>query len=122
MRDNYYRLGEGFLIVYSITMRDTFVATNRFYDHILQVKGKDEVPLILVGSKCDLESEREVSRSEGQELSQKWSCPFFETSAKTQVNVQEVFTELVRIVKASKKGEANPSSGNQDGNGCCVLL
>ena len=43
MRDNYYRLGEGFLIVYSITMKDTFVATQRFYDHILQVKGKDEV-------------------------------------------------------------------------------
>ena len=83
---------------------------------------RKKVPLILVGSKCDLESEREVSRSEGQELSQKWSCPFFETSAKTQVNVQEVFTELVRIVKASKKGEANPSSSNQDGNGCCVLL
>jgi hypothetical protein len=43
MRDNYYRLGEGFLCVYSITMRDTFVATSRFYDHILQVKGKNEV-------------------------------------------------------------------------------
>jgi GTPase KRas len=43
MRDNYYRLGEGFLIVYSITMRDTFVSVNRFYDHILQVKGIDEV-------------------------------------------------------------------------------
>ena len=48
MRDNYYRLGEGFLIVYSITMRDTFVATNRFYDHILQVKGKDEVCFIIL--------------------------------------------------------------------------
>ena len=48
MRDNYYRFGEGFLIVYSITMRDTFVATNRFYDHILQVKGKDEVWIILL--------------------------------------------------------------------------
>ena len=43
MRDNYYRLGEGFLCVYSITMRDTFVATSRFYDHILAVKGKNEV-------------------------------------------------------------------------------
>jgi hypothetical protein len=45
MRDNYYRLGEGFLIVYSITMRDTFVSVNRFYDHILQVKGVDDVRL-----------------------------------------------------------------------------
>merc|ERR1711943_54512 len=86
MRDNYYRLGEGFLIIYSIIMRDTFVATNRFYDHILQVKGKEEVPLVLIGSKCDLESSRVVSSSEGQELAQKWGCPFFETSAKTEAN------------------------------------
>lgn len=43
MRDNYYRLGEGFLIIFSIVMRDTFVATSRFFDHILQVKGKEEV-------------------------------------------------------------------------------
>jgi GTPase SAR1 family protein len=40
MRDNYYRLGEGFLVVYSITMRETFNAVNRFYDHILQVRKK----------------------------------------------------------------------------------
>merc|ERR1719171_1684901 len=43
MRDNYYRLGEGFLIIYSIVMRDTFVATNRFYDHLLSVKGTEDV-------------------------------------------------------------------------------
>merc|ERR1711981_365333 len=78
MRDNYYRLGEGFLIIYSIIMRDTFVATNRFFDHILQVKGKEEVPLVLIGSKCDLESSRVVDASEGKELAQKWGCPFFE--------------------------------------------
>eukprot|EP01099_Mayorella_cantabrigiensis_P006020 TRINITY_DN4948_c0_g1_i1.p1 TRINITY_DN4948_c0_g1~~TRINITY_DN4948_c0_g1_i1.p1 ORF type:complete len:144 (-),score=19.61 TRINITY_DN4948_c0_g1_i1:188-619(-) len=66
MRDNYYRLGEGFLCVYSITMRDTFTAVNRFHQHILQVKLKEEVPLILVGSKCDLESDREVTKDEGQ--------------------------------------------------------
>lgn len=66
MRDNYYRLGEGFLCVYSITMRDTFTAVNRFYDHLLSVKGTEDVPLILVGSKCDLEADREVPTAEGQ--------------------------------------------------------
>ncbi len=60
MRDNYYRLGEGFLIVYSITMRDTFTDVNRFHDHILSVKGVEDVPLIVVGSKCDLDGDREV--------------------------------------------------------------
>ena len=103
-------------------MRDTFVATNRFYDHILQVKGKDEVPLILVGSKCDLEGDREMSKTEGQELAQKWGCPFFETSAKTRINVDEVFTELVRIVKISKKKDGS-SAVDSSGTGCgCTLM
>eukprot|EP01092_Planopodium_desertum_P011488 TRINITY_DN5227_c0_g4_i1.p1 TRINITY_DN5227_c0_g4~~TRINITY_DN5227_c0_g4_i1.p1 ORF type:complete len:205 (+),score=53.22 TRINITY_DN5227_c0_g4_i1:20-634(+) len=123
MRDNYYRLGEGFLCVYSITMRDTFNAVNRFYDHILSVKGTDEVPLILVGSKCDLDTEREVPTSEGTALAEKLKVPFFETSAKTRVNVDEVFTELVRIVKKSKAEDGTSGGADEPGasTGCCTI-
>ena len=78
------------------------------------------MPLILVGSKCDLDN-REVPKGEGQDLAQKWNCPFFETSAKTRTNVDEVFTELVRIVKASKK-KVEPSNDNTDSSGCCLIL
>ena len=75
---------------------------------------------MLIGSKCDLEASREVASSEGEELAQKWGCPFFETSAKTEKNVQEVFTELVRIVKASKK-EGGEDVAATASTGCCIL-
>ena len=123
MRDTYYSLGEGFLIVYSITMRDTFSDVNRFYDHIKSVKEEEDVPLIVVGSKCDLDGDREVPTSEGKTLSEKFGVPFFETSAKTRVNVDEVFFELVRLVKKHKLsvGGDSEEKGEQEGGGCCII-
>ncbi|XP_074391739.1 ras-related protein Rap-2a isoform X1 [Zonotrichia albicollis] len=58
--------------------------------------GYEKVPVILVGNKVDLESEREVSLSEGRALAEEWGCPFMETSAKSKTMVDELFAEIVR--------------------------
>src|SRR6201999_2634492 len=65
MREQYMRTGEGFLLVYSITSRQSFEEIMTFQQQILRVKDKDYFPIIVVGNKCDLESEREVS-TEGE--------------------------------------------------------
>ena len=62
MREQYMRTGEGFLLVYSITSRQSFEEIQVFQQQILRVKDKDYFPIIIVGNKCDLDSEREVSR------------------------------------------------------------
>ena len=49
-----------------------------------------------------MEHERVVPKSEGQALAQQFNCPFFETSAKDHVNVDECFRELVREVRKQK--------------------
>jgi len=61
MREQYMRTGEGFLLVYSITSRQSFEEIVTFQQQILRVKDKDYFPIIVVGNKCDLESERQVS-------------------------------------------------------------
>jgi GTPase KRas protein len=66
MREQYMRTGEGFLLVYSITSRQSFDEIMTFQQQILRVKDKDYFPMVLVGNKCDLEADRVVTR-EGEE-------------------------------------------------------
>ncbi|KAI4106774.1 MAG: hypothetical protein L6R37_001976 [Teloschistes peruensis] len=59
MREQYMRTGEGFLLVYSITSRQSFEEIMTFQQQILRVKDKDYFPIIIVGNKCDLDGERQ---------------------------------------------------------------
>ena len=50
-----------------------------------------QVPMCLVGNKCDLEDERVVGKDQGNQLSKEFNnCTFMETSAKQKINVNEV--------------------------------
>ena len=67
---------------------------------LLRVKDTEDVPIVLVGNKCDLETEHVVGRDEGANLALQWCCPFMEVSALTHVNISDAFYELVRLVQA----------------------
>lgn len=54
------RTGEGFLLVYSITSRNSFEEISQFHQQILRVKDKDFFPVLVVANKADLEYERQV--------------------------------------------------------------
>ncbi|XP_049851915.1 ras-like protein rasS [Schistocerca gregaria] len=99
VRDQYMRTGDGFLCVYTITLKSSFQETVSLHDHILRVKDSEEVPFVLIGNKCDLEEDRDVSYKEGQQLSKELKCPFLEASAKTRYNVVEAFETLVYEIK-----------------------
>lgn len=118
MRDLYMKNGQGFLLVYSITAQSTFNDLQDLREQILRVKDTDDVPMILVGNKCDLEDERVVGKDQGQNLARQFNCAFLETSAKSKINVNEIFYDLVRQI--NKKNPETRSKKNKKSK-CCIL-
>ncbi|KAI9344620.1 small GTPase superfamily [Obelidium mucronatum] len=123
IRDNYYRSGEGFLCVFSLCEQESFEHTQEFRDQICRVLDNEQIPFILVGNKCDLESERKVSSREAEARAKQWGCTYLEASAKTRVNVEEAFHMLMRKIRDRKdQGQANVGAEKAAGGGCCRLL
>lgn len=120
IRDNYFRSGEGFLCVFSITERESFEATQEFRDQILRVKNADShtdnIPFILVGNKSDLDSRRQVPYAEANDMATKWRVPYIETSAKTRDRVDSVFYQLMEHIQKKKDEESISDPRATDAN------
>ncbi len=95
MRDLYYRNGDAFVLVYDITRRSTFDVLPDLHEMIQQTKDADYVPMVVVGTKCDLEMKRNVPHSEGLEFSRAFCLPFYETSSKDVTTVSAVLNTLI---------------------------
>ena len=118
MRDLYMKNGQGFVLVYSITSQATFNDLADLREQILRVKDQDDVPMVLVGNKCDLEDERVVGRDQGQNLARQWgNCTFMESSAKAKINVSELFYDLVRQINSQ-----TPEKPEKKKKRKCLLL
>ena len=103
VRDNYFRSGEGFLCVFSLVDRESFAGVSEIRDSVLRVKVDERTPLILVGNKSDLQESREVSLAEAESMASSWGVPYVETSAKTKLNVDKIYYDLMTMVQQRKE-------------------
>jgi Ras-related protein Rab-2A len=94
---SYYRGAAVAIIVYDITNRHTFTNTIKWLDDIKEINN-DNTLIVIVGNKADLIYRRMVTEDEGQELADKYGCLFYECSAKTSQNVNQIFEDTAKIV------------------------
>ena len=98
---SYYRGGNGVLVVYDITDRESFENLTSWLIEIEKNANKN-VYKLLIGNKCDLEDKRKVSIQEGKDFAESNGMKFIETSAKDNTKVQEAFELLTtEIMKSS---------------------
>ncbi|KAJ5077760.1 ras-related protein rab-11c [Anaeramoeba ignava] len=106
----YYRSSIGAFIVYDITNSESF---ERLDDWVREFKEQSELNAIpmIIGNKCDLEKEREISKEMGENFAKENGLSFIETSAKDGTNVEYAFRTLIEEiynVLAKKKYEDDP--------------
>ncbi|KAL9098745.1 MAG: hypothetical protein Q9163_005650, partial [Psora crenata] len=129
LRDQWIRDGEGFILVYSITSRASFTRIRKFHSQIQRVKDSSSAsspatgvsylssplpptmsfpsqggaPVMLVGNKSDRVTDREVSTQEGSALAKEMGCQFVEASAKSCINVEKAFYDVVRSLRSQRQ-------------------
>lgn len=67
-------------------------------EQIRRIKEDDNVPMVLIGNKSDLEDDRAIPRPRAFAISREWNIPYFETSARRRANVDEAFVDLCRQI------------------------
>ena len=129
----YYRNAQAALVAYDVTKASSLVKARHWVAE-LQRQASPGIVICLVGNKLDLvdenegaasesdgqaegedEPKRKVKKEEAQAFAEEEGLLFFETSAKTGLNVAEVFAAVANAIpESSLKGrQAGPQRGGQ---------
>jgi Ras-related protein Rab-2A len=89
---SYYKSSTCAFIIYDVTDKKSFTNISSWLDECREMCYKDML-ICLVGNKIDLEDKRVISKEEGQKFADDNGLLFFETSAKTGTNIEEIFNK-----------------------------
>ncbi|KFV68349.1 GTP-binding protein GEM, partial [Dryobates pubescens] len=110
------RVGDAYVLVYSITDRSSFESASELRIQLRRARQAEDIPIILVGNKTDLVRCREVSLEGGRACAVLFGCKFIETSAARQHNVAELFeggVRQIRLRRGAKEPPRHPAAGQK---------
>jgi len=105
----------GYVLVYSIDSPHSFEVCKHIHNKLMDLIGGSNVPIILVGNKSDLQSDRRVTSDEGKNLAAEMKAVFLETSAKENQNVEEIFRKVIAQI------DSGNGNGGVDKKNCLIM-
>lgn len=106
----YYRGAQAAIVVYDITNQDTFGRAKTWVKE-LQRQASPSIVIALAGNKADLASKRAVELEEAQAYSEENGLLFMETSAKTAMNVNDIFLAIAKKLPKTEQGTSTVGGG-----------
>jgi small GTP-binding protein len=115
---------DAFVLLYSCTSEMSFGELNKFKEQIQQMSQGGTPKIVIAGNKCDMEEERRVTTEQGRARCQEMGHPFFECSAKANIQIAPIFEtslkQLLGVSDGPEKGGKKDGGGGGDG-GCCSV-
>ena len=123
---NYYKGANGIILIYDVTSSKTYDNVKSWVSQIRE-EASPNVVVYLCGNKIDMTNEREISPEDGKKLAEEFGFPFIETSAKTGININETFEDLVeridcifsKLEKDNGTQKKNKVYKGKSKNSCC---
>ena len=97
INETYYKKMDSIILLYDITHKDSFDECKNYYCHIIKEKCKDNIKVILIGNKKDLEDRRIISFEEANNFALLNNYIHMETSCLRNENVFEAFEKIIEI-------------------------
>jgi Ras-related protein Rab-7A len=96
----FYRGADAFVLVFDVTMQESFQHISGWREEFMMQAGNK--PCVLLGNKCDLEQNRQVPARTARQWCQQDKIPYYETSAKDNMNVTEAFLKIAELGLSAK--------------------
>jgi len=98
-----YKGSQGVILIYDVTEKKSFDRVSNWVDSIKENSDTQNVEILLVGNKIDMNNERVVSFADGNDLANNFGINFIETSAKTGENVESAFFTIIKKIFDKEK-------------------
>jgi len=110
INEQYYQKADGILLVFDIADKLSFNKIKNYYIKTIKEKCKEDIPIVLLGNKTDLDHQREVSQEEAIDLSIKEEYIYKETSCLRNENVADAFETIIEMwnIHNKKNNNQNP--------------
>ncbi|KAG9289042.1 hypothetical protein G9A89_015591 [Geosiphon pyriformis] len=106
---SYIRDSSVAVVVYDITNRNSFMNTAKWIDDVRAERGNDVI-IVLVGNKTDLNDKRQVTTEEGEKKAKEYNVMFIETSAKAGHNVKNLFRKIAQALPGMENTMNEPQN------------